>query len=264
MELLYRDPALPGAVGQGPLTPDDLHALYAWPSAGSAGPWLRANMVASVDGMARGPDGRSGSMSGQADKLVFALLRQTADAVLVGAGTASAEDYGPITVRPEWQAWRAEAGQSAAPPIVVVTNRARLDPTARLFTGARGSVLVVAGAQADPERLAALRDVAEVVTVDQPKIEARRIPALLAERGLRRILTEGGPTLLGELADVLDDLCLTTAPMLIGGGEPPRRAPDLLGGSSLARERPAELAHLALADGTLLARWLLRGAVGAV
>ena len=105
MQLLYRhraDPAADAAGAAGTrLGEDDLRELYAWPT--DDRPWLRANMVASVDGMARGTDGRSGSMSGHADKLVFAMLRQTADAVLVGSGTAIAEDYGPVSVRAAWR-----------------------------------------------------------------------------------------------------------------------------------------------------------------
>ena len=260
MQLLYRhraDPAADAAGAAGTrLGEDDLRELYAWPT--DDRPWLRANMVASVDGMARGTDGRSGSMSGHADKLVFAMLRQTADAVLVGSGTAIAEDYGPVSVRAAWAPWRVEAGQAPAPQIVVVTNSARMDPSARLFGGPRGSVLVVAGGDADPARVAALRAVAEVVTVATPRIDARGLPGLLAERGLRRVLTEGGPTLLGELAGMLDDLCLTTAPLLLGGAQPGRPAPDLLGGAQLPGDRrAAALEHLIHAEGALLGRWRL-------
>lgn len=67
---------------------------YAWPS----GPWLRANMVTTVDGATQGPDGLSGSINNAADHEVFHLLRRTADVVLVGAGTARAEGYGPAAV----------------------------------------------------------------------------------------------------------------------------------------------------------------------
>ncbi len=57
-------------------------------------PWLRANMVASADGAAS-LDGRSGGLSGPADRMVFTVLRSLADLILVGAGTARAERYRP-------------------------------------------------------------------------------------------------------------------------------------------------------------------------
>ncbi|MFM2437388.1 MAG: hypothetical protein RLZ55_197 [Actinomycetota bacterium] len=257
MQLLYRESAAhagPTAGAPDGLGEDDLRELYAWPTDRR---WLRANMVASLDGMARGPDGRSGSMSGEADKLVFAMLRQTADAVLVGAGTAAAEDYGPVKVRPAWAGWRREAGQAPSPPIVVVTNRARLDPAARLFNGARGSVCVVVGQAAPDDRVAALRDVADVMVVPTPRVQATALLELLAHRGWLRVLTEGGPTLLGDLLGVVDDLCLTTAPLVVGGSPAARPAPDLLDGRVLAHERDAKLAHVILAEGAMLQRWQL-------
>src|ERR1700683_4935867 len=68
----------------------DLGAVYAYPE----GTWVRANMIASVDG-AVSVDGRSGGLSGAADRLVFKVLRSLADVIVVGAGTARAEHYGP-------------------------------------------------------------------------------------------------------------------------------------------------------------------------
>lgn len=62
-----------------------------WPE----GPWLRVNMVATLDGSAQGPDGRTGSINNEVDVAVFQQLRRTADVILVGAGTARAEEYGP-------------------------------------------------------------------------------------------------------------------------------------------------------------------------
>jgi riboflavin biosynthesis pyrimidine reductase len=65
---------------------------YEWPT----GPWLRANMVMTVDGSAVGPDGLSGTINNEADHMVFDLLREGADAVVVGAGTVRAEGYAGI------------------------------------------------------------------------------------------------------------------------------------------------------------------------
>src|SRR6185436_3478876 len=90
-----RRPVLGGEVGVvrvlvGPDT-DDLAELYAAP----ADPWLRVNMVATVDGAATGETGRSGSINNAVDKLVYDQLRALADAIVVGAGTARIEGYAP-------------------------------------------------------------------------------------------------------------------------------------------------------------------------
>ena len=80
----------PGPVAH--LSDDDLRAAYAFPA---RRPWVRANMVSTLDGTMRGPDGSSRSISTPADQRVFALARRDADVILVGAGTIRAEDYRP-------------------------------------------------------------------------------------------------------------------------------------------------------------------------
>ena len=73
---------------------DDLDVLYA----PLRTPWVRANMVGTVDGSATGASETSGSINNAADKVVFDHLRSTCDAIVVGAGTARAEGYGPADV----------------------------------------------------------------------------------------------------------------------------------------------------------------------
>lgn len=70
---------------------DDLEGLYAVPRQ----PWLRVNMISTVDGAATGANGRSGSINNAVDKRVFELLRSQCDVIVVGAGTARVEGYGP-------------------------------------------------------------------------------------------------------------------------------------------------------------------------
>jgi hypothetical protein len=94
-------------------------------------PWLLVNMIASLDGaVALGE--RSGGLGGPADQRVFAHLREIADVIVVGAGTARAESYGPPR----------KAGQR----IGVVTRRANLDWTSPLFTSGAGFVITAADA----------------------------------------------------------------------------------------------------------------------
>lgn len=67
---------------------------YDWPD----GPWLRVNFVSTVDGSAQGPDGRSGTINNEVDRDLFQALRRSCDVILVGAGTARAEHYGPVGI----------------------------------------------------------------------------------------------------------------------------------------------------------------------
>ena len=200
---------------------DTLAGLYPYPEAGeqAARPWVRANMVTSADGAAT-VDGRSGGLSGHADQTVFSVLRSLADVILVGAGTARIEQYRPVQLAETWPSLR--AGRPPTPPIAVVTRQMTgLDPDGPLLAAdsgpARTIVLTTETAPADLRARAART--AEVVVAGPDLVRPDAIISALAERGLRRVLTEGGPRLLEQIvaAGLLDDLCLTVSPVLADG-----------------------------------------------
>ncbi|MBM9618582.1 pyrimidine reductase family protein [Streptomyces zhihengii] len=197
---------------------DELAEAYAYP--GGEAVWLRANMVSSLDGAAQ-HDGRSQAISSDADMRIFGTLRGLADAVVVGAQTVRTEGYRPARAREAFAARRAAAGQGPAPAIAVVSASLDLDFSLPLFTGPLVPTLVLTGAAAPPERVAAAqRAGAEVVVAgDGPGVDPRQAVRELAGRGLVRLLTEGGPRLLGQFAaaGVLDELCLTVSPAMTAG-----------------------------------------------
>jgi riboflavin biosynthesis pyrimidine reductase len=211
------------------LTDDEVAEAYRPPP----GPFLRANFVATVDGSATGPDGRSGSINNDADHVVFAALRSHADAVVVGAGTARDEGYGPADV-----------------PIVVVSRRGQVPD--RLRDG--GALLVTCAASPGLAQARDLLGEDGVLVLGDDEVDLRRLRPALHERGFQSLLCEGGPRLLTDLVAVgaVDEFCLTTVPTLVGGDHP-----RILGGAAL--DATARLASLLEADGTLLARWSLVG-----
>ena len=216
--------------------------------------YVRANMVASVDGAVE-LHGRSGPLGGPADRLVFAVLRGLADVVLVGAGTARSERYGPVRLDSGTQARRRRRGQAPLPPLAVLTERGDLEPGLRLFDPAAPRPLVLAPAAAARGIVGRLGERAEVIACGDRTVDPRFAVDALARRGLTRVLCEGGPSTLAALlgAGLLDELCLTHSPVLAGGG----RA-GLLGGHELAGPVPVRLLGLAHGGGFLLARYGLR------
>src|SRR5690242_17928715 len=88
--------------------------------------WVRANMIASLDGGAT-DDGKAGGLAGPGDRAVFALMRQQADVILVGAGTVRVENYSGAQFSPAQRQARQGRGQAEVPPIAVVTNRGEFD-----------------------------------------------------------------------------------------------------------------------------------------
>ena len=102
------DPAAPD------IRPDDVDALaelYAYPAAPSSEPWLRANMIESIDG-ADSLNGRSGGLSGDADRLVFAVLRSLADVILVEPARHGRRSTGRSESR---RSGRSSAAQGSSP-----------------------------------------------------------------------------------------------------------------------------------------------------
>lgn len=225
------------------LSDDDLPDLYDEPD----GPWLRAGLVASLDGAVT-IDGSSRPLSGEADMAVFRALRTVADAVLIGAGTARAEDYGPVPHGTVARSWRARHGRSPQALLVVVTRSGQLPERAL-----SGPLLVIAPDSADvPAGVEVLR--AGATGVDLPNAIAQ-----LHARGLSRLLCEGGPSLLRDLltGGLVDELCLTCVPALLGSG------PRLVDG--LACPVPLELTQLLHADpGPLLGRWRVVRSAGGI
>jgi len=170
-------------------------------------PWVRAVMASTLDGVMRGPDGSSRSISTPADQRWFSRLRKQPDVLLVGAQTIRSEDYRP-----------------SQKVVAVVSRSLDLPPTLRMFaerTDAHPRPIVLTTDAAALDAPAHLREQTDVVGCGDDHVDLARAVGALVERGLPRIQCEGGPRLLGDLvaADLLDELLLTLTPSLLGGGQ---------------------------------------------
>ncbi len=209
--------------------------------------WLRATMVATIDGAVADADGRSGGISGEADRQLFKVLRSMADAVVVGARTAQAEHY-----------------RRATTPVVLLSRTLDLDLTTPLLATPRtpglAEVLVVAPQNVAP----ALRDAVtehasavggiELLTAGDDTLDLHETLHLLRDRGLEHLHGEGGPALLAALLSegLVDELCLTTSPYVVGG-----EAPRIVGGRPvLTSGTPWRAAALYEDEGFFFTRWL--------
>ena len=189
--------------------------LYAPP----AGPWVRINLIASVNGSATGSDGTSNTLTSRTDRAVLKLIRSTSDVVVVGAATVRAEGF--------------RMPQDAR--LAVITSTGELGGH-RLATPAGTEPLLVLCPRAAVA--AARRSVADVpidiivLPDDDGRIDLADAIDAFGARSLRRVLCEGGPRLAAQFIDfgLVDELCLTVAPVIAGG----RRVFDgIRGGHSL-------------------------------
>ena len=203
---------------------------------------VRVNFASSADGAVT-VDGTSRGLSSDADRELFHLLRAMADVVLVGAGTARKENYGG-----------ARESDGRIPPIAVVSRSLEFDPASRLFTDTRVPPIVVTCAEAPADRLAALDGLADVIIAGTEMVDVKAAVDQLADRGLKHVTCEGGPHLFGWLAAaaVLDELCLTLAPLIAGG-----QAGRIIAGLESQLTDPMRLLHVLEDDGHLFLRYAI-------
>ena len=189
-------------------------------------PWVIAKWAMSLDGCVATADRESRWISSEPSRALVHDLRGRVDAILVGIGTAIADDP-LLTARP--------AGPRQ--PIRIVLDRtARLPMDSRLVRSAREvPVLVATGPDAPADRIAALETAGCEVWRARATTAGERLLEILHDLGGRRLtnlLVEGGPTVLGSLADagLIDEVWAFIAPLVIGG----TAAPSPVGGTGIA------------------------------
>lgn len=235
---------------------DDLLDPYLAPMRHRAGrPWVLANMVAGLTG-STSVGGRVGALSSGEDARLFVELRAVADVVLVGAETVRRERYGPVRLSDGLLAWRRRAGRTSVPRLALVSRSLAVDWTIPMFSvGGNERPIVLTCTAAPADRRAEAARHAEVIVTGDAQVELPAALAALAERGVQVVLCEGGPQVLGELVglDLLDELCLSIAPLAGGDGLPIVTGPP----------RPLTafdlVSSLLASDGSLLLRYERHG-----
>jgi riboflavin-specific deaminase-like protein len=188
-------------------------------------PYLVLNMVTTADGRVT-IGGRSGPIGNAADQDLFHALRTRVDAVMVGAGTLRAENYGRIVRRPERREARVRAGLAPDPLAVVVSGRLDLPEDLPLLHDPEQEVLVATFS--DGELPGAAR--VEYLRYDGGAVDIGGLLEELSRRGIRSVLCEGGPTLNAELlrAGAVDELFHCQAPTLAGEPDAPTMVTGIL------------------------------------
>jgi riboflavin biosynthesis pyrimidine reductase len=184
-------------------------------------PFVGVNMVTSIDGRAQ-LSGRAEGLSGRADRRLLLLLRLPYDAVGSGVGTLRADDF-YSHLPADLAARRVTAGRPPQPTAVVIAGTGSV-PTDRRWFGHEDQprILVVGGGPAFGEPPGT-----EVLTAPTERPEPEWVLAQLAERGIRSLLLEGGPTTNAAFlaAGAFDELYWTIGARLLGTDALPMIAP---------------------------------------
>ncbi len=215
-------------------------------------PHTIANFVASLDGRAT-IGGRSGPLGDDGDSAMFHGLRERVDAIVAGTGTLRVERYGRLLGKVERRRRRSQLGLSPEPLAIVITRSGELPVSIPLFQEPEARILVFSAADVD---LATARAQIELVRLDPGELTLTTVMRRLRDdHGVRTLLCEGGPTLFGALLHerLVDELFLTIAPKLAGGGH----GPAISAGPELANPAALRILWLLERSGSLY----LRGAV---
>ncbi|MET0999938.1 MAG: dihydrofolate reductase family protein [Marmoricola sp.] len=180
-------------------------------------------------------------LSNDADLDRVDAVRAECDAILVGAATVRNDNPRLLVRRAALREQRVARGWRETPMKVTVTERADLDACSNFFATGDSEKLVYCASRALPVARARLARVATVVDGGQP-VELRRMTEDLHDRGVRRLMVEGGGTVHTQFltADLADELHLVVAPFFVGNS----RARRFVGDGAFPWN-PGHRAHLA-------------------
>jgi riboflavin-specific deaminase-like protein len=216
-------------------------------------PAVLVNFVSSVDGRATFA-GRSGQLGDEGDRAMFHGLRERADAILVGTRTLGVERYGRMLGRPERRERRVAAGRAPEPLACIVTRTGTVPLDIPLFAEPEARVVIFTAQEIDIGGAAAE---VELVRLDPGELTLTTVLRHLRSRhDVELLLCEGGPMLFGSLLheDLVDELFLTLAPRLAGGGT----SPTITSGPELPELRNVRVIWLLEREGSLYLRYALR------
>ena len=213
-------------------------------------PWLLLDMISSADG-ATHIDGTSGALGSEGDHVVFRAIRAVADVILVAAGTVRSENYRPVRASDAVRAQRVARGQTPVARLAILSRHLDFDFDTDLFSGDQPPLLLTTSA-APASAMRRAEAITEVVRFDGDRVGLVEAVQALAQRGAGIVLAEGGPTLNGQLHDagLIDELCLTLSPLLVGSD-----AARVIDGAGLHLQR-LSLDRVLEEDGWLFLRYV--------
>ncbi|TCP68165.1 diaminohydroxyphosphoribosylaminopyrimidine deaminase [Heliophilum fasciatum] len=209
--------------------------FFTWVTKGR--PWVLAKWAMTLDGKIATSTGSSRWITGSAARRQVHIWRNQLDAVMVGIGTALADDP-ELTVRPDEHPGLVNR-DGRQPDRIILDSHARLPVTAKVLAPT-GKVWVAVTTLAPPERVAALRQAGAQLIITEPDeqghVRVSEVLQALAQAGITSILAEGGSAVLGTLftEQLVDKVAAFVAPKITGG----QGAPTPVAGPGVA-----EMAH---------------------
>lgn len=188
----------------------------------SGRPFVHLKMAVSLDGKVATANGDSRWITGEAARAQVHDLRHQSDAIMIGGGTARADD--PLLTD--------RSGRKRRRPLVrvVIEHYLGISPQSQLAqTTEAAPVIIFACEEPEPDNVSALQSQGVEVVVQDSALDLNSVLAELGKRSIQTVLVEGGPSLAGLLieAGLVNKVTFFVAPIIIGGQD----APSAIGGS---------------------------------
>jgi len=186
-------------------------------------PYVVVNVAMSADGKISTRERRQVKISGAQDFSRVDQLKADSDAVMVGIGTVLADDPSLTVKSEECRTGRLNRGVDEHPVRIVVDSAARIPPEAALLHKGAGKRIIAVSRRADPKKIAALQSYATVIIAGENEVDLAILMDKLGDMGIRRVMVEGGGTLIAGLitAGLVNEIYTFIGNMIIGGKDSP-------------------------------------------
>jgi 5-amino-6-(5-phosphoribosylamino)uracil reductase len=225
-------------------------------------PYTLISCGVSIDGYLDSATVKRLPLSNDADFDRVDAVRASCDAIFVGAGTIRNDNPRLLVRSPARRRERVERGLAPSPTKVTVTACGNLDPDAEFFTAGDSHKIVYCPSELVPALHRRVGRLASVVDAGQP-VGLRRVCEDLSDRGVARLMVEGGGSILTQFltADLADELQLVIAPIFVGDSRARRFVDD--GRFPWNPHRRASLAEVRQIGDVVLLRYALSSRFGA-
>ncbi|HOJ96624.1 MAG TPA: 2,5-diamino-6-(ribosylamino)-4(3H)-pyrimidinone 5'-phosphate reductase [Methanospirillum sp.] len=197
-------------------------------------PYVIVNVAVSADGKLSTRERRQVKISGREDFDRVDEMKAGCDAIMVGIGTVLADDPSLTIKSADRIAWRVRTKKPEHPIRIVVDSQCRTPPGAKILHKGPGLRIIAVSQNAPADRIAALKEYADIIQAGHESVDLAALLERLSERGIRRLMVEGGGTLIWGLlsAGLVDELTMFIGNLIIGGKD----APTLADGSGYISE----------------------------
>lgn len=199
-------------------------------------PHVLVNVASSLDGKISDESRRQLKISCKEDLQRVDELRAEADAIMVGIGTILSDDPRLDVKNKELREKRISEGKSENPIKVIVDSKCRIPENAKVF---EGEVIIAVSKLADKSRVEKISKKAKVVIFGEEKVDLQALLEDLYKKGIRKLMVEGGGTLISSLLslNLVDEIFIYFAPIMIGGA----KSPTICDGSSFGVPKKMEI-----------------------